>query len=62
MKLTDFKVDETITFDFVGTIKTGKIISINTKDNTLEVKTANNMFYKVYLTEKESKFCFLIKN
>ena len=62
MKLSDFKADDDVTFDFVGSIKAGKVISILTKDNCLEVKTANGMVYRVFLTEKDSKFCFLVKN
>jgi ABC-type taurine transport system substrate-binding protein len=59
VKLTDYKIGDNIIFEFIGIVKTGKVLSHQTKDNCWEVQTIDKMFYRVHFSEKESKFCFL---
>jgi hypothetical protein len=57
-KLTDYKVDESIEFLFIGSKRKGKILSID-KDN-LKVVDDRGMIYRVYMSEKESKYCYIV--
>jgi len=57
-KITDFKIDTTVEFNFLGTEYKGTVIGHETKENAIRV-TSNKKIYLVYLTEKDSKFCFL---
>lgn len=58
-KITDYKTGETVTFYFIDNPQTGVIESVNTKDNSLSVRTPNGIVHKPYLTDKESKFCYI---
>jgi len=57
-KITDFKIDTTVEFNFLGTEYKGTVIGHESKENAIRV-TSNKTIYLVYLTEKDSKFCFL---
>lgn len=57
-KITDFKIDTTVEFNFLGTEYKGTVIGHETKENAIRV-TSKKTIYLVYLTEKDSKFCFL---
>lgn len=57
-KITDFKIDTTVEFNFLGTEYKGTVIGHESKENAIRV-TSNKIIYLVYLTEKDSKFCFL---
>jgi len=59
IKLTDYNIDDQITFEFIGNIKTGTVVAHHPKENCWEVQTPDKMLYRVHFTEKESKFCFL---
>jgi len=60
-KLSNYNIGEAIIFYFLDQIYNGIIININVKNNSLQVKTKNEMKYIVYLSEKDSKFCFIKK-
>jgi hypothetical protein len=61
-KITNYKVGQEVEFYFLDTKYTGIIEENTNKDGTILVKTKEGVRYRVGLTEKESKFCYLKKN
>ena len=60
-KITDFNLDSTVEFSFLDTVYIGTVIGHEAKENAIKV-ISNKTIYFVYLSEKESKFCFLKNN
>ena len=56
-KITDYKIDDNVHFLFLGTDHFGKVVLVD-KDN-LKVVDKKGIFYRVFNSEKESKFCYL---
>lgn len=57
----DYIIDTTIQFNLLGVDRTGTVVGHDKKENALRV-LSNKTTYLVYLTEKESKFCFIKNN
>ena len=60
-KITDFNIGQDVDFFFLDTPNKGTVAAIDKKDSSLSVKTKTGTVHKVYLTEKDSKFCYLKK-
>lgn len=61
-KISDYKPGDTVTFYFIEAQQTGTVLSTNAKEQCLEVKTNSGIIHRVFLSEKESKFCYLKNN
>ena len=58
MKTSDFKINDIITFVFVGEKQKGKIKEIT--ENSLKVNSVDGFVYNVYMSKKESTFCYIV--
>jgi hypothetical protein len=58
-KAKDFKIDDIINFNFLGTTLTGKVINVLIKENKVKVIDNEGIVYQVHMSDKDSKFCYL---
>jgi hypothetical protein len=59
-KATDFKLDQTVKFNFLGSELIGKVTRIDEKENKIQIMTSDGIYHQAHMTEKESKFCYVI--
>lgn len=59
-KIKEYKIGETVEFIFLGENKTGIVTGVDGKQNKLKVRGSNDINYQVSVSDKESKFCYLI--
>lgn len=57
-KTINFKFNQEITFNFLGSLYKGIVIDPIIQDNTVKVNY-NGIIHRVGLTEKDNRFCFL---
>jgi hypothetical protein len=58
-KAKDFKLDDVINFNFLGTTLSGKVIDILVKENRVKVIDNEGIIYQVHMSDKDSKFCYI---
>lgn len=61
-KISNYKVGQEVDFYFIDTKYSGIVEEAAGKDGFVLVKTKNGIKHRVGLTEKESRFCYFIKN
>jgi hypothetical protein len=60
MKATDYKLDQVVKFNFLGSSLIGKVTRIDEKDNKIQIRTSDGIYHQAGMTEKESKFCYVL--
>jgi hypothetical protein len=60
MKATDYKLDQVVKFSFLGSNLIGKVTRIDEKDNKIQIRTNDGIYHQAGMTEKESKFCYVL--
>jgi hypothetical protein len=58
-KAKDFKLDDVINFNFLGTTLSGKVIDILVKENRVKVIDNEGIIYQAHMSDKDSKFCYI---
>lgn len=59
-KATDFKLDEVVKFNFLGSELVGKVTRIDEKENKIQIITKDGIYHQANMSEKESKFCYVL--
>lgn len=60
MSKEKFLVGDVITFNFLGEIRKGVVVSFDIKKNKIVVKTNLGRIFRIPITKKDSEFLFLV--